>query len=71
MFFSSEEHVSRWYDQWNRPRGESLSIATGWQLAVAWYGEDRREPSWRRKSLDEVKQTFEMLGLTSSFWTLP
>jgi hypothetical protein len=50
--------------------GAILSIEQGWRLAQAWYSADRREPAWRRRSLDETEALFSELGLTSGFWNL-
>lgn len=51
--------------------GEVFSLQTCWGLAEAWYGADRREPEWRRKTVDEAQAVFDELGLTSAFWQLP
>jgi hypothetical protein len=32
-----------------------LSVEQAWRLAQAWYGPDRREQSWRRKTVDETE----------------
>ena len=70
LFFRSEEHVDRWCGQWRLERGAVLPLDLGWRLAQAWYGQDRREPSWRRRTLDETEALFGELGLTSEFWSL-
>jgi len=70
LFFRSEEHVDRWCRQWNLSRGALLNLDQGWRLAQAWYGPDRREPDWRRKTVDEAEALFDELGLTSPFWNL-
>ena len=70
LFFRSEEHVDRWCSDWNRPRGGILSLDQGWKLALAWYQSDRRDPQWRRKTVDEAQALFTELGLTSPFWNL-
>jgi hypothetical protein len=70
LFFRSEEHVERWSRTWQRPRGALLSLDQCWQLAQAWYGPDRRQPEWRRKTADEAQALFEQLGLTGEFWKL-
>lgn len=70
LFFRSEEHVDHWCRQRNLPNGALLSLDQGWRLAQAWYGHDRREPDWRRKTVDEVEALFTELGLTSPFWSL-
>ncbi len=70
FLFRSEEHVARWISQWNQPRGEVLTGDQIWGLASAWYSEDRREPTWRRKTKGEAEEIFQGLGLTSVFWKL-
>lgn len=70
LFFRSEEHVARWCATWNLDRGAVLSLETGWALARAWYGADRRRPEWRRRTIEETEALFRELGLRSSFWSL-
>ena len=70
LLFRSEEHVNRWCAQWNLPPGALLSLEQAWQLAQAWYGQDRRLPTWRRKTVEEAEALFSELGLTSSYWKL-
>jgi hypothetical protein len=70
LFFRSEEHVTRWCQAWRFERGGILSLETGWKLAQAWYGPDRREPNWRRRTVEEAEELFGQLGLTSPFWAL-
>jgi len=70
LFFRSEEHVTRWCKAWRFERGGMLSLETGWKLAQAWYGPDRREADWRRRTVEESEGLFVQLGLTSPFWAL-
>jgi hypothetical protein len=70
LFFRSEEHVDRWCRNWNLPKGALLTPEQGWRLASAWYGDDRRLPGWRRRTVDESEALFAELGLTASFWSL-
>ena len=70
LLFWSEEHVEKWCRDWNLPRGEVLSLDLCWCLAKAWYGPDRREPEWRRRTVDGTEALFTELGLTSPFWRL-
>jgi hypothetical protein len=70
LFFRSEEHVDRWCASWRFGRGAVISLETGWKLAEAWYGPDRREPDWRRRNLEETEALFAELGFTSGFWSL-
>jgi hypothetical protein len=70
LLFRSEEHVDHWGQQWKLQRGALLSLEQGWRLAQAWYGPDRREPTWRRKTIEETEGLLIELGLTSPFWNL-
>ena len=70
LFFRSEEHIDIWCQQWKMERGATLSLEQGWRLAQAWYGPDRRDAAWRRKTVDETEALLSELGLTSSFWNL-
>jgi hypothetical protein len=70
LFFRSEEHVEAWCQSWKMERGAILSIDQGWRLAQAWYGPDRRLPSWRRRNLEETEALFAELGLEGDFWNL-
>ena len=70
LLFRSEEHIERWCQSWRLKQGAILTLEQTWGLAQAYYGPDRREPSWRRKTLDETEAVFASLGLTSEFWNL-
>ena len=70
LLFRSEEHIERWCRSWRLECGAILTLEQTWGLAQAYYGPDRREPSWRRKTLDETEAVFAELGLTSPFWNL-
>ena len=70
LIFRSEEHVDKWCRDWNMPRGEILALEQCWQLANAWYSADRRDPEWRRKTVDEAEALFAQLGLSGPFWRL-
>jgi hypothetical protein len=69
LLFRSEQHVDRWCQQWNRPRGGTLSVQQGWKLAQLWYG-DRFDPDWRGKTVPEAQAVFREIGLTGDFWRL-
>lgn len=68
--FRSEEHVDRWCQSWAQPRGALLTLELAWRLAHAWYSPDRRDPAWRRRTVDEVEALFAELGLAGTFWAL-
>jgi hypothetical protein len=70
LLFRSEEHVDRWLAAWRMERGGLLTLSQIWGLARAWYAADRRDPSWRRRTPEEVREVFEGLGLKGAFWSL-
>jgi hypothetical protein len=69
LLFRSEQHVERWCSQWARPRGDTLSLAQGWNLAKLWYG-DRLSAEWKAKSIEQAESTFAEVGLVGEFWRL-
>jgi len=69
LYFRSEEHVDRWCKAWRLERGAVMTLDQGWRLASAWF-DDRRNPAWRRKTIDEIESVFGSIGLTSQFWSL-
>jgi len=69
LLFRSEQHVDRWCEQWNRPRGGILDLQQGWRLAKEWYG-DRLSPAGRPKSASEAQAAFARIGLKGEFWKL-
>ena len=70
LLFISEEHVDRWCRDWNLARGGTLSLEQAWQLARAWYEPDRRDPDWRRPSVEEAEALLARIGLVGPFWNL-
>ncbi len=70
LLFRSEEHIARWLTAWRLPRGESFFLDQCWLLEQAWYGLDRREPIWWRKTGEEAEAVFAELELMSAFWRL-
>jgi hypothetical protein len=70
LLFRSEEHVTRWCQQWSLPRGESFPLDTAWRLAREWFGADRRAPEWRRPTVDEAEALLARLKFTGPFWAL-
>jgi hypothetical protein len=69
LLFRSEEHVDRWREERDMPRGGTLSLDQLWGLASIWY-RDRLEPDWRRRTAEEAQAVFEGLGLSGEFWRL-
>ena len=70
LLFRSEEHVNRWCETWSMQRGGILTLEQAWDLARAWYGQDRRDVSWRRHTAEEARTLFRQLGLHSAFWEI-
>ena len=70
LLFRSEEHIGRWCRAWNQPHGGLLTPHQVWGLAKAWYGEDRRAATWRRKTKEEARDILHNLGLSDPFWAL-
>ena len=70
LLFRSEEHVDRWSRAWGLPRGATLTPETAWRLARAWFAADRREPQWRRYTVEETEALLGELGLDGPFWQL-
>lgn len=69
LLFRSEEMAARWCRNWSLPSGAIFPPATCWALAREWY-HDRRDPLWRRRTVDEAHALFNRLGLTGDFWKL-
>ena len=69
LLFRSEEHLVRWREQWHQPLGGTMSLDTCGKLAYDWY-HDRLHPNGRRKTPEEAKRIFDVLGLTGEFWSL-
>jgi hypothetical protein len=70
LYFRSEEDIERWCKTWRMTKGAVIPIEKGWELASAWYNEDRRLPGWRRRTLEETEAVFRQMGFTSEFWSL-
>ncbi|MDQ6930144.1 MAG: alkylmercury lyase family protein [Candidatus Eremiobacteraeota bacterium] len=70
LIFRSEEHVRRWCGQWKLNLGAVLSLQKVRALAALWYGSDRRDPTWRRKTQQETVDAFQSLGLIAPFWKI-
>ncbi len=69
LLFRAEEHIDRWCEARDLPRGGVLSPEQAWRLAHAWY-KDKVRPDWQRHTLEETEALLEGLGLTGSFWSL-
>ena len=68
LAFCDEAHAKRWRERYHREAGSILTMAKTWQLAHAWYSEDRRDAGWRRRTASEVNAVFRRLELPQPFW---
>jgi hypothetical protein len=69
LIFRSEDHIDRWCEARELPRGAVLLPEQAWRLAHAWF-RDRVKPEWRRHTLEETEALFAQLGLRGPFWEL-
>lgn len=70
LAFCDETHAKRWRERYHREAGTILSMLKTWELAKAWYGEDRRAQGWRRRTPEEANSVFRRLELPEPFWHL-
>lgn len=69
LLFRDEGHARKWREGHRIDQGGTMTLQTGWRLAQLWYT-DKREPRWRRRTLDEAEAVFAGLGLVGEFWRL-
>lgn len=69
LLFKSPDVIDPWCEQHDIPKGATITLAQGWELAQNWYG-DRLHKKWRRKTKEEAHEIFKTLGFTGSFWKL-
>jgi hypothetical protein len=69
LLFRGEEHIERWREQWNQPRGATLAVDQARKLGEVWYGK-KMEPDWQRFTIDEAEAALASLGLNGEFWSL-
>jgi hypothetical protein len=69
LLFRAEEHVDRWCQARDVPRGALLTLEQGWRLAHGWY-KDKLKPDWRRHTVEEAEALLGSIGLTGPFWSL-
>ena len=70
LAFCDETHAKRWRERYHREAGSILHMSKTWELAKAWYGEDRRQETWRRRTASEANAIFRRLELPEPFWHL-
>jgi hypothetical protein len=69
LLFRSEEDIERWSRLRGTARGEVMSVEQQWRLARAWF-ENRLQPGFRRRTVEEAEAVFTGIGLTGPFWSL-
>ena len=69
LLFGSDEHVDRWCDRNEEPRGAVVPLDQTMALAKRWYS-DRMIPEWRRRTPAEMMELFALVGLTGEFWSM-
>jgi len=69
LFFRSEEALDEWLASKNTARGAVFSISQLWELSQRWYY-NRMSPEYHGRTMEQVQEIFEELGLTSQFWQL-
>lgn len=67
LFFRSEEMLNKWLATRSARRGAVFSIPELWKLSQRWY-RDRLSPEYHGRTLEQVQEIFQELGLTSLFW---
>ena len=67
LFFQSEEALNEWLVSRNVRQGAILSIPQLWELSQTWY-QNRMEPDYHGRTIEQVQEIFKEVGLTSEFW---
>ena len=67
LFFRSEADLEAWLEAKNSARGATLTVSQLWQLSQRWY-QDRMDVDYHGRSLEQVREIFEEVGLVSDFW---
>jgi hypothetical protein len=67
LFFRSEELLENWLDSNQAQRGAVLSIPTLWELSQRWY-HNRMSVDYHGRTVEQIQQIFNEVGLTSAFW---
>ncbi|MGH9173429.1 MAG: hypothetical protein ACRD1H_03675 [Vicinamibacterales bacterium] len=67
LFFRSEGDIDGWCATTGEPRGETLPLRQVWELSQVWYG-NRMDPAYRGRTIKQVVEIFNWVGLKSEFW---
>jgi hypothetical protein len=69
LFFRSEELLNEWLLSKNAGRGALFTIPQLWELSQRWY-QDRMSPEFHGRTMEQVQDIFNEIGLTDEFWQL-
>jgi hypothetical protein len=67
LFFRSEETLNQWLASRNAQPGAVLTLPEVWKLSQRWY-HNRTSPEYHGRTMAQVQELFQDLGLTSGFW---
>jgi hypothetical protein len=70
LVFEDRASIDDWCARHAIRRGEILPVEKVAELARVWYG-GHLGPHWRKPTLDEARERFASVGLTSPHWELP
>jgi len=69
LFFRSEELLNEWLLSRNAGPGALFTIPQLWELSQRWY-QDRMSPGFHGRTMEQVQDIFNEMGLTDGFWQL-
>jgi len=67
LFFRSEADLKSWLKAKSYSLGATLTVFQLWQLSQRWYY-NRMDVEYHGRSLEQVQETFQEVGLVSDFW---
>jgi len=67
LFFRSEADLEAWLQTRNTSRGAMLTVPKLWELSRRWY-QDRMDVDYHGRTVEQVQEIFEEIGLVSEFW---
>jgi len=67
LFFRSEADLEAWLRANKATHGATLRVAQLWELSQRWY-QNRMDVEYHGRSLEQVREIFEEVGLISDFW---
>ena len=67
LFFRSEELLTEWLTSNEAKPGAVLSIPKLWELSQLWY-HNRMSRDYHGRTLEQIQEIFQTVGLISEFW---